>query len=46
MHSFETQLEPIGRTGNQWIDWFEHTFGLVMQLARREPVKVGDSAEL
>jgi len=45
-HRFETRLEPAGRTGrtgNRWVDRFEHTFGSAMQLARREPVKIGQT---
>jgi len=42
-HSFETRLEPAGRTGNRWVDWLEHTFGSAMQLAQRESVKLGSS---
>jgi len=45
-HSFETRLEPAGRTdrtGNWWVNRFEHTFGSAMQLARREPDKTGQT---
>jgi len=39
-HSFETQLESVGRTGNQWVDRFEHTFGSAMQLLGENRLKL------
>jgi len=40
-HCFKTRLGPAGRTVNRWVGRFEPTFGLVMQLTRPEPVKIG-----